>query len=444
MANIIEMPKLSDTMSSGTLIAWLKKEGDAVSTGDMIAEVETDKATMEVEAFEDGVMLKHYVNEGDQVEIGGPICAIGDKGEEAPKVEAPGKAEGGSADDEESEKEEKEESEDTKSEASREESEDSDEKSGDVKEETPKKSDDEGRIKASPLARKIAADRGIDLKSVQGTGPGGRIVKADVEKAEKTPAKSAQEGKKTSAPAPVATGAALGEDQELPVSNIRATIARALVASKQESPHFYLQMEVDAAPLTRFRQELNAKLAELPPEQGGAKFSVNDLILKASAEAVRRVPAINRSWQKGKMIQYGSVHLAFAVAIDDGLVTPIIRNAETKTLRAISQEARELAQKAKNRKLKPDEMQNSTLTVSNLGMFGISDFYGIINPPNAAILSIGTAVKTPVFDKNDQVVVGYRMKIGLSGDHRAIDGAVGALYLQALRDLLETPGTMLV
>jgi len=462
MANLIEMPKLSDTMSVGTLVTWLKKEGDEVSTGDMIAEVETDKATMEVECFDDGVLLKHYVQEGEEVEIGHPICAVGEKGESPPEVESSSKPDKEEKK-EETAKEEKPGDEDTAedesgSEEDEKEPEESSEKPDAPKGEEDKKDDapeskkkstekespeetESGRIKASPLARKIAGEMGVDLGSIKGSGPGGRIVKADVVKAEKTQSASKDISTPAATPAP---GASLGEDVELPVSNMRATIARALVKSKTEAPHFYLQMEIDAEPLTRFREGLNRELEELPPEQGGAKFSVNDLILKASAEAVRRVPQINRSWQQDKMIQYGTVHLGFAVAIDDGLVTPVIRNAETKSLRAISREARELAQRAKKRKLKLDEMQNSTLTVSNLGMFGISDFYGIINPPNAAILSVGTSIKTPVVNENDDIVPGYRLKIGLSGDHRAIDGAVGALYLQALRRILETPGTMLV
>lgn len=461
MANVIEMPKLSDTMSVGTLVTWLKQEGDEVATGDMIAEVETDKATMEVETFDDGVMLKHYIEEGEQVAIGEPICAVGEKGEEPPEVE---KSSGG--DDEEKkeadqdEPEEKEEADETESkddteekskgEEPEDESKDKEEEEPSSKAKTPRSSESEegpdSRLKASPLARKVAADIGIDLAEVEGTGPGGRITKQDVLAAEKSGGKAKKDSREKSQPTPASTptGETLGEDKELPVSNMRGAIARALVQSKTQAPHFYLQMEIDAAPLTRFRQGLNEKLADIPPEQGGAKFSVNDLILKASAEAVRRVPAINRSWQDDKMFQYGSVHLGFAVAIEDGLVTPVIRNAEAKSLRAISREARELARKAKDRKLKPDEMQKSTLTVSNLGMFGISDFYGIINPPNAAILSVGAAIKTPVFDENDNLVVGYRMKIGLSGDHRAIDGAVGAQYLKALKEILETPGTMLV
>lgn len=444
MAEIIEMPKLSDTMTTGTLVNWLKQEGDAVSAGEMVAEVETDKATMEVECFEDGVILKHYVKEGESVAIGEPICAVGEKGEEAPKV-------GGSSAAPKAEKEEEEKptkaekkSADTAEDAApAEASEDEAEEAQESAPAEPARMDNEGRVRASPLARKIAADKGIALESIKGTGPGGRIVRDDVLAAEKAgPAAAASAPAKAAAPAGPA--APILEDAELPVSNMRTAIAKALVASKNEAPHFYLQIEVDGAPLTQLRADLNAKLADLPPEQGGAKFTVNDLILKAAAEAVRRVPAINRSWHGKTIKQHGSVQLAFGVAIDDGLVTPVIRDAHAKTLRQIASEAKTLIGKARNKKLKPDEMSGSTLTVTNLGMFGISDFYGIINPPNAAILSIGATVKTPVFDENDNLVIGYRMKVGLSGDHRVIDGAVGAQYLQALKQILETPATMLV
>ena len=225
---------------------------------------------------------------------------------------------------------------------------------------------------------------------------------------------------------------------------MRASIAKALVKSKTEAPHFYLQSEVDAEALADIRQDLNSFLSELPPQDGGIKFTVNDLILKAAAMAAVQVPGINRSWQKDTIKQYGSVHLAFGVAIDDGLVTPVIRDAQEKSLRQISTEARELIKKARDRKLKPDEMSGSTLTVTNLGMFGITDFYGIINPNNAAILSVGATIKRPVVNEHDQIVVGYRMKVGLSGDHRVIDGAVGAQYLDALRKLLEKPSILVV
>ena len=447
MATLIDMPKLSDTMTVGTLVKWLKNEGDAVSSGDMIAEVETDKATMEVECFDDGVLIKQYCGVGDEVAVGGAIAAVGDKGEAAPEVDSSAPAE--DAPKEEPKAEEAEEpKQDSKSDAPKEEA--KAEESTDngscrrPTEEAPAPAQSSGgRIKASPLAKKIAADKGIDLATIQGSGPGGRIVKADVENAKPsdTTASNGSAALAESAPAaPVATLEAL----DIPVSNMRKSIGKALVASKTQAPHFYLQIEINGAPLAALRKELNGKLADLPPEHGGTKFSVNDLTLKAAAEAVRRVPAINRSWEGNTIKQHPNVHLAFGVAIDDGLVTPVIRAAETKGLREIGAEAKVLIKKARGKKLAPNEMSGSTLTVTNLGMFGISDFYGIINPNNAAILSIGATIKKPVVNEKDEIVVGEVMKVGLSGDHRTIDGAVGAQYLQALKEILESPSVLLV
>ena len=424
MATLIDMPKLSDTMTVGTLVRWLKNEGDAVANGDMIAEIETDKATMEVECFDEGILIKHYCSEGDEVAVADPIAAIGEAGEEAPAatssapaaaapepvaaVEAPAAAPAPVA-----------------------------APAAPAPVAAPA-ANTGARIKASPLAKKIAAEKGLDLATIQGSGPGGRILKEDVLNAKPVAATPAA----TSAPA--AAPAATLEELVIPVSNMRKSIGKALVASKTQAPHFYLQIEVNGAPLAKLRAELNGKLAGLPPEQGGVKFSVNDLTLKAAAEAVRRVPAINRSWEGDSIKQHANVHLAFGVAIDDGLVTPVIRAAETKGLREIGAEAKVLIKKARSKKLTPNEMSGSTLTVTNLGMFGISDFYGIINPNNAAILSIGATIKKPVVNEHDEIVVGQVMKIGLSGDHRTIDGAVGAQYLQALKEILETPAMMLV
>lgn len=433
MATLIDMPKLSDTMTVGTLVKWLKKEGDAVASGDMIAEVETDKATMEVECFDDGVLIKQYCGEGEEVPVGGAIAAIGQKGESAPDV-------GGSKPAAQSEAPA------PKAEAKTEPA-PAEEQSPATPEEdtapTGTNTDHGDRIKASPVARMIAADKGIDLATVKGSGPGGRILKEDVLNAE--PAAAAAPAAAKAAPATAAaTPAATLEALDLPVSNMRKSIAKALVTSKTQAPHFYLQIEVDGAPLAALRQALNDKLADLPKEHGGTKFTVNDLTLKAAAEAVRRIPAINRSWEGDRIKQHANVHLAFGVAIDDGLVTPVIRAAETKGLRQIAAEAKGLIKKARDKKLAPDEMSGSTLTVTNLGMFGISDFYGIINPNNAAILSIGATIKKPVVNDKDEIVIGQTMKIGLSGDHRVIDGAVGAQYLQALKEILETPALMLV
>jgi pyruvate dehydrogenase E2 component (dihydrolipoamide acetyltransferase) len=426
MATVIDMPKLSDTMTVGTLVKWLKNEGDPVENGDMIAEVETDKATMEVECFDDGILLKQYCQAGDEVPVGCAIAAVGEADETAPEPAASAPSEPAAAPEAEASPTSAPEPTPTAVAVT-----------ANIASETikPSTSEADNRIRVSPLAKKIAAERGIDLSMLQGSGPGGRIVKADVEKAPTAPIASAE-------PAPPA--AATLEALEMPVTNMRKSIGKALVASKTQAPHFYLQIEVNGAPLAKLRAELNAKSSDLAPEHGGTKFSVNDLTLKAAAEAVRRVPAINRSWEGDSIRQHPNVHLAFGVAIDDGLVTPVIRAAETKGLRAISAEAKSLIKKARSKKLTPNEMSGSTLTVTNLGMFGISDFYGIINPNNAAILSIGATIKKPVVNDQDEIVVGQVMKIGLSGDHRTIDGAVGAQYLQVLKEILETPALMLV
>ena len=421
MVTLIDMPKLSDTMTVGTLVKWLKNEGDAVTNGDMIAEVETDKATMEVECFEEGVLIKQYAEAGVEVPVGGAIAAIGEAGESAPEVAMQASPPSAS---EEPEAEPTPEPVTPEPATAPEIS---------VAEPTPAPAPTVNgtRIKASPVARKLAAEKGIDLSAVQGSGPGGRIIKEDILQAGESP------GRVNSTPAPNL------EALTVPVSNMRKSIAKALVASKTQAPHFYLQIEVDGAPLAKFRAALNKKYADLPAAQGGNKFTVNDLTLKAAAEAVRQVPAINRSWGES-IVQHGTVQLAFGVAIDDGLVTPVIPSAETKSLHQISAEAKALIKKARNKKLAPNEMSGSTLTVTNLGMFGISDFYGIINPSNAAILSVGATIKRPVVDEHNQIVIGHTMKVGLSGDHRVIDGAVGAQYLQALKNILENPALMLV
>jgi pyruvate dehydrogenase E2 component (dihydrolipoamide acetyltransferase) len=430
MATLIDMPKLSDTMTVGTLVKWLKEEGDPVASGDMIAEVETDKATMEVECFDDGVLIKQYCGVGDEVAVGGAIAAVGEAGEEAPATETntPATATPESEPAPAAEVP-------TPPPAAQEPA------PKVVPEPVAAASSTGNRIKASPLAKKVAAEKGIDLATIHGSGPSGRIIKADVENAQANVATPAvAQGLSPEHVEPAATLEAM----EIPVSNMRKSIGKALVASKTQAPHFYLQIEVNGAPLAALRKELNSNLANLPPEHGGIKFSVNDLTLKAAAEAVRRVPAINRSWEGETIQQHPNVHLAFGVAIEDGLVTPVIRSAETKGLREIAAEAKALIKKARGKKLTPNEMSGSTLTVTNLGMFGISDFYGIINPNNAAILSIGATIKKPVANENDEIVIGQVMKIGLSGDHRTIDGAVGAQYLQALKEILESPSIMMV
>ena len=439
MAELIDMPKLSDTMSVGTIVSWLKKEGDPVASGDMIAEIETDKATMEMEVFTDGFLIKQYVKAGGQIAVGEPICAIGEKGEAAPEVAASSPE----APAEEPKKEEKPKA------APKEEAKPV------VEEAKPAVAaaalaESGARVKASPLAKKLAKEKGVDIAQVTGSGPGGRIVKADVlEAAEKGTAKpqaaSSASSASASASAPVAvSGPGIGETVDIPVSNIRSIIAKRLLESKTTIPHFYLDIEVDMGPLLDMRAMINAKTSSIPKEQGGMKYSVNDFILKAATEALREVPTANASWMGDTVRQHGEVHMAFAVAVEEGLVTPTIKNAHLKGLREISLEAKELIVKAQTKKLTPDEMSGSTFTVTNLGMYGISSFYGIINPPNAAILSVGATEKKPVVNAQGEIVVGQRMHIGLSGDHRIVDGAVGAQYLSALKDIIETPALMLV
>lgn len=435
MPVIIDMPKLSDTMTVGTLVNWLKKEGDAVAPGDMIAEVETDKATMELENFEAGILLKQYVAVGQQVAIGAPICAIGKAGEVVPEVGAGSVAavSGNEANT-------------AASSAS------TDVSTANKGIEASVTTHSDGRIKASPLAKKIATEMGVPITQVPGTGPDGRIVKKDVLAAAvavSQPAsvvdvvKAVGTSKSVTQPVRMPVFASAVEDKEIPVTNMRATIARRLVESKTQTPHFYLQIEVDAEPLMKMRTEINDGMAASFGENA-PKFTVNDFILKASAEALRRVPAVNASWQGNTILQHGNIHLAFGVAIEDGLLTPVIRDCGVKGLRQISLEAKELIQKAKSKKLKPEEMVGSTFTVTNLGMFGITNFYGIINPPNAAILSVGGTTKQPVVLPDNTIGVGYRMNIGLSGDHRVVDGANAAKFLSELKLVLEKPTLMLV
>jgi len=421
MANIIDMPKLSDTMTVGTLVKWLKNEGDAVKTGDMLAEVETDKATMELESFFDGTLLKIFAQNGAQVAIGDPLCAIGKPGE---KVDAPApKAPAAPAPAEKKSDAPPPAAPAAKAEAAP-------APPAIVPSSAPAAAAParDGRIKISPLARKLAVEKGIDPANLAGSGPGGRIVRADVLRAEKSPppAKAA------------ARGGPIQEERVVAVSNMRATIARRLVEAKTTIPHFYLDIEVDAGPLLELRAQLNTAL-----EKDGVKLSVNDFILKAAAEALRKVPTANASWEGSAIHYFAAAHVSFAVAIDDGLITPVIRDTHAKTIFQISTEAKNLGKLAKDKKLKPEQFTGGTFCVSNLGMMGVDRFSAIINPPNSAILAVGTTVKKPVA-KNDQIVIGQRMTLTLSCDHRVVDGALGATYLAALKQLLEAPALLLI
>ena len=435
MAQIIDMPKLSDTMTVGTLVKWLKQEGDAVKSGTMLAEIETDKATMELECFFDGSLLKIYAPAGSQIAVGAPLCAVGKPGEIVPDVPAPVAPKPVLKDD-------------VKPVATA--------TTEYAKLPAPSPvvlpvahpevpSTPGQRIIISPLAKKLAAEKGVDPLRVKGSGPGGRIVRADVLAAASgatsqiSTSKSQPAGGSTFAPtASLLAKGPIQEDKVVPVSNIRGIIAKRLVESKTQIPHFYLEIEVDAGPLLELRQQLNTAL-----EKDGVKLSVNDFILKACAEALRRVPAVNCSWEGSAVRQHSAAHISFAVAIEDGLITPVVRDAHLKTVFAISSEAKSLAKRAKDKKLAPNDFTGGTFCVSNLGMMGIDRFSAIINPPNAAILAVGTTVKKPVV-KNDQIVVGQRMSLTLSTDHRVVDGAVGAQFLAALKVLLESPALLLI
>ena len=431
MADIIDMPKLSDTMTVGTLVKWNVKEGDTLAFGDILCEVETDKATMEVQNTIPGVLLKTYAAAGAQLPVGAPIAAIGKKGEAAPDPAAK-KAPAAKA---------AEPAKDEKSKAAAVPAIPESTGISCAPQALPASGD---RVAASPYAKRMAAKAGLNVAALSGTGPGGRVVANDVLAAASSTAAPA--GPVNVAVAPPADGKGIQPDADVAVSNMRQTIARRLLESKVTVPHFYLETEVDAAPLLALRETLNKRLAEAAGKDAkdALKLSVNDFILKASAEALRRVPAVNASWAGTSIRTHGAVHLAFGVALEDGLVTPVVRDAQAKSLRDVALEAKALISKARAKKLTPAEMSGSTFTVTNLGMYGVSGFFGIINVPNAAILSVGATVQKPVVDAQGRIVVGQRMVIGLSGDHRVVDGANGAQFLQALKQLLEEPALMML
>ncbi len=440
----IQMPKLSDTMTEGTLVSWKKKKGDKVSTGEVIAEIETDKATMEWESPEDGTLTEIFVEEGGKVNVGDKIAFIGVEGEEAPaaKEEKPK---------EEEKKEEKKPQAETEKPApakkKEEETTPPPEAQKTAKGEEPKQesekpkaapSGDEARVKASPVARRVAAELGVDLASVSGTGPDGRITETDVRGAAKSKATLKKE--KGSAPATTPTPAKAGEGSRIALSGMRKVIAQRLSESLGPVPHFYLNIEIDAGALVSARAELKSA----GEGADAAKITINDFVLKAAVDAAVKVPKVNASFDGDALVQYSDVDLAIAVAIEDGLVTPVIRAAQNKSLREISEAIKDLANRARNKRMKPEEFQGGTFTVSNLGGYGIDYFSAVINPPQSFILSIGALTKKPVVDNCDQIAVGHRMAIGMSCDHRVIDGALGADYLKALRQLLENPALLLI
>lgn len=439
MAVKITMPKLSDTMEEGVLHKWNVKEGDQVKSGDVIAEVETDKATMEVEVFDSGTILKLLVDEGDSVPLGATMAVVGEAGEETDGAEG-GKEKGDKEDEEKKgggdkdNKTEEEEGEDKEETGEGEADEESQEVEGadegeDEKQKQEKTGEKEnkkqptgknGRIKASPLAKKMAEEQGIDISKVTGSGPEGRIVKKDIENYEPTAASA---------------GMPSHEDTEHKVSQMRKTIAKRLAESKYSSPHYYETIDIDAKALFNARKKLNDAIDD--------KISFGNIILKACAMALRKYPQVNSSWKDDVILEHGDVSVAFAVAVEAGLVTPVIRNTDQKGLQQIASESKALVEQAHNKSLDLEQMQGSTFTISELGMFGIESFTAIINPPNACILAVGAIRDVPVVE-DGEIVAGKRMKMTLSSDHRLVDGATAAQFLSTLRTMLENPLGMLL
>ncbi|CAL9483531.1 Dihydrolipoyllysine-residue acetyltransferase component of pyruvate dehydrogenase complex [Nocardiopsis dassonvillei] len=429
----IYMPRLSDTMEEGVISTWVKKVGDKVASGDVLVEIETDKAVMEYEAYEDGFLVKQSVSEGETVPIGAVIGVIADSPDAVPDDS------GAPASEEEAAEEP------------------AGEKAGEAEEETGEKAQEpapaaapeasapaEGgeRPRTSPLARRLAKEYGLDITRIKGSGPRGRIVRADIEAAakagegaaEQAPAQAPAAQAAPAAPAAQAPAFDDGRDsEEVQIGNVRKVIARRLTESKQQVPHFYLRRTVDAEALKAFRGQINQQLAST-----GAKISFNDLIVKASATALKLHPAVNSSWVDGRLLRHRRINVGVAVAVDSGLVVPVLHDTDKATLSEISGRTRELAGKARDGKLKPQEMSGGTFSVSNLGMFGVDSFSAVINPPEAAILAVG-AMRQEAVVVDGEIAVRNRISLELSVDHRAVDGAVGAAFLKDLAEILEEP-----
>ncbi|GAA0881062.1 pyruvate dehydrogenase complex dihydrolipoamide acetyltransferase [Algoriphagus jejuensis] len=420
-ATVITMPKMSDTMQEGTIATWLKKVGDSVKSGEIIAEVETDKATMELESYEDGVLLHIGVEAGNSVAVDGVIAVIGEKGAD---FETLLKAQQAASKPTEPA--------DTKAESAPEKKTDTPAPTAAAPvSSTPAPTADGERVKASPLARKMAEDKGLDIRQVSGSGEGGRVVKKDIE----TFVPSA-------APAAASTSAAgsapaVGQEsfREEKVSQMRKVIAKRLAESKFGAPHFYLTMEINMDKAIEARKSMN----EISP----VKISFNDMVIKATASALRQNPKVNSSWLGDKIRYNDHIHIGMAVAVEDGLLVPVIRFADNLSLSQISNQAKTLGGKAKTKELQPKDWEGNTFTISNLGMFGIEDFTAIINPPDACILAVG-GIKETVIVKNGQMQIGNVMKVTLSCDHRVVDGAVGSAFLLTLKGLLEDPVRILI
>jgi pyruvate dehydrogenase E2 component (dihydrolipoamide acetyltransferase) len=445
MAEII-MPKAGDAMTEGKVVRWYKQPGDAVKRGEPVAEIETDKVNLDLEAESDGTLGAHQAREGDMVPVGGVLVHVLAEGEkdqaatpapapEPKKEEEPGQRR--STDKKDSVKHTTGEYHEAIEQRGPRR-----DKTGSEPAQASAPAEQGDRRRSSPLARKMAAEMGVSLDDVQGSGPKGRIVAADVKNVGRASADvgraSADVGRASARPASQAgraeaqpTSAPSLETRIIPLSAMRRTIAKRLAESTGPIPHFYLTADFDVTNLVSIRQQM--------VEMTGSKVSLNDFIIRAIALALRHHPNVNASWGEDAITQHGEVHVGVAVATQDGLITPVIRNADQKAVSDIAFEVRALADKAKNRKLKPDEYQNSTFTISNLGAWGIEEFTAIINPPNAAILAIGAAEARPVADANRQIVVRDRMKVTMSCDHRIIDGASGAEFLKTLRQYIEQP-----
>lgn len=426
MAKLATITQLSPTMKEGVFVEWQKKEGDTIKPGDVLAAIETDKAVMDLEAYDAGVVLKLIANKGDKLPVGAPIAVIGQPGENFDallsgiKTEAKPAAAAQPA---------------TPVVAT---------PTATAQSTAPSPAPAAtGRVKASPLAKKLAGQNGIDLKTVQGTGPGGRIVSRDLGTGAGVPARPG------SGATSIVIHAAHGQrvpDTTLPLSPMRQTIAERLTYAKQNVPHFYLSRTINVTSLVKLREETNKGLATLQaqdnPENSHLpkKVSVNDFIIAAVAQSLVRHPEVLRQYGQGNMLQLGNVDVGFAVSIDDGLITPVIRNADQYSLFQIAAAAQELGSRARARRLKPDEYTGAGFTISNLGMLGISSFQAIINAPEACILAVGTSERRPYEGKNGEVLFGDFMTLNLACDHRVVDGAVGAKFLATLTQYLENPG----
>ena len=425
-AEIVRMPKMSDTMEEGVIASWLKKVGDSVESGELMAEIETDKATMEYESYNDGTVLYLGAKEGESVKVDGILAIVGEEGAD---YEALIKADqqGGSSEE--------------KAEEPAEEPQEKTESASSATNAAPaaESSNSNGRVKASPLAKKLAEDKGIDLGQVKGSGDGGRIIKRDIENftpTQKAAAPEKAEESAKSAPA-IELPKVVGEEsfEEMRVSQMRKTIAKRLAQSKFTAPHFYLTMEINMDKAIEARKSMN----EISP----VKISFNDMVIKAAAVSLRQHKMVNASWLDDKIRINHHVHVGVAVAVDEGLLVPVVKFADNKPLSHISAEVKELGGKAKSKKLQPEEMQGNTFTISNLGMFGIEEFTAIINPPDSCIMAVG-GIKETAIVKNGELTVGNIMKVTLSCDHRVVDGAVGSAFLQTFKSLLEDPVRILV